>query len=479
MALPMQRRTVLTGAGAGLGALLAGCIGTDNPLVGEEVAGWEIEFGVLAPQEGPFERFGQDMVESLQVIEAQLEAADPDFRISYTVKDTETDPDVAADAARELVEDEGYQVLFGPCLDEAVRAVLEEVTIDADVPLISPVAAAGMSDLREREDDAGDEYHLAFSTAPDAHHIGRAFNRVAGLEGITSIALVHGDGVYADRLNSEAVEEFQLRGIDVPETIELDEEADPEELDIEGILDDLHGSDAEMLAIATNPGQGQQLLETYYANYDPKPNLVGDRLRDPELPDLIGADLEGSFAVGINPLHIRRDTGEQLGEEIDEEELEEELEEVEDEEVEVEVGDEEIEVNPLQEFHDAFFDMHGRNVGNTTVQSFDAAIITTLSIISAGEDNYDGLRIAQAVDRVASAPEGLGQYHANYGGHNYWEGVGEIGGGTVNNYLGPSGDVSFHPSRGSRQRPILNAVTWSEEADDGFEEAYPIPLQFG
>lgn len=468
----LPRRGYMAASGAALAGLLAGCIG-ENPFDREEADGWMLRFGMLAPETGPFERFGQDMIESVELLERQVEAADLGFVLEYTIFDTESDPDVAAAGAEQLL-DEGYQVLLGPCLDEAVIAVMEEVSVDAEVPIISPVAAAGMRDFRRLMID-DEETHLVFSTAPDAHHIGRAFNRTAALSAAQAVAIVHGDGAYGSRMRDEAVDEFKLRGISVEVEIEVDEEADAEDLDVIGILTELHESDADLLVVATNPGQGQELLKEYYANFDPKPTVLSDRLRDPELPSLVGADLADAIAVGINPIHSRRGIG-AVPQEVEEELVEDDADDL---DLEVEVDDEVVDINPHRPIYEVFPELFDRRPTSQTMQTFDAAVILVLSIVSAREGFYEGPRIAQAVDRVASAPDGPVQYQANYGFHNYWEGLGEIGAGTVNNYLGHTGDVSFHPSRGTRQRPMLNAVVWDDDAPDGFAELFPIPLQFG
>ena len=465
----LPRRDYMAASGAMLAGLFAGCIG-ENPFERDEAEGWMLRFGMLAPESGPFERFGQDMIESVELLERQVEAADLGFALEYTTFDTESDPDVAVAGAEELLDD-GYEVLLGPCLDEAVIEVMKAVTADAQVPIISPVAAAGMRDFRRLTID-GEETHLVFSTAPDAHHIGRAFNRTAALSGAQAVGIVHGDGAYGTRMRDEAVDEFNLRGISVEVELAVDEEADAADLDIRDILTELHDSDADLIVMATNPGQGQELLREYYANFDPKPTVLSDRLRDPELPSIVGASLEEAIAVGINPIHSRRGIG-AVPQELEEEEDPDDL------DLEVEVDDEVVDINPHRPIYEVFPDLFGRRPTSQTMQTFDAAVILVLSIVSAREGFYEGPRIAQAVERVASAPDGPVQYQANYGFHNYWEGLGEIGAGTVNNYLGHTGDVSFHPSRGTRQRPMLNAVMWDDAAPDGFAELFPIPLQFG
>ena len=466
MISPLGRRSFLGMGSAGLSGLLGGCVG-ENPFDVDEAPGWNVRLGILAPESGAFERYGRDMTDCLSLLGAQLEAADTDFGLDYQLIDTETDPETAVAGAQTLIEDEGFEILIGPYLEECVVAVLDDVSLDAEVPLISPLAGAGMQERRTLDDD--DETGIGFSLAPDAVHIGQGFNRLADMNRWDSIAVIHTDGIYGTRLTDEALGEFELRGIDTSVVIEVPEAA--EEIDVTGILDEVDEASVDGLALASNRAQAEELLSEYLGEYDPVPMLMHDRLRDPELSEVVGADLDDAWAIGISQLHEQRGI-EELEEAVEEAEEEEDVEGT----ITWEHRGEDVQFDPLGAFHNAFPELTGREPSVTVAQTFDALIIGMLAVVQAGEALYEGRHIAGAVERVAAAPAGMTEDVGRYGVTDWYAGIGEIGGGITNDYLGASGDVSFNDSRGTRSEPVLNAVTWDEEAVGGFRETHPIPL---
>lgn len=98
-----------------------------------------VTVGVVAPLSGPWSPDGQPVVHGIELARRQL-AEDPDFRrqIELEVRDSEGDPQRAAELLRELYED-GATVAIGGVTDPEAREMITVVE-DEDKVLISPSA---------------------------------------------------------------------------------------------------------------------------------------------------------------------------------------------------------------------------------------------------------------------------------------------------------------------------------------------------
>lgn len=469
----LRRRQVLAAGSAALIGGAAGClgiIGSDNPFERPTVdAGWPIDVGVLAPLSGPFERFGHQMREAITVVEAQVMAAETDFWVEFTIGDTESDPDTAVDVAQGMLDD-GIEAFLGPALDESCLAVLEEVLLPNEAAAATPIGVRGWDDI--------DTQDLFYSMAPTTGTISRALGRMIGVEGHQSVAIIHGDGTYGTDITERVTADLRGRGIEISPQIAIDEEAD--EIPVDDILHEAVESDPDGIVFVTNPGDGTQLLESYYENYDEiLPYLLTDRLRDPELPLELDNDLAEAVVVGIEPAHTR---GGFAGRVTDYEEG-----------VIADVGDDLINtlldrrgdvvditaedgLEPeqiLQPFHAAFDTLFDHLPTNQTMQTYDAAVILMLAGFQVGEGSYSGDRIGAAIPRVGYSSAAV-QYAGSFGHRDWWDGLGEIGAGAQNSYSGATGTMELVELTGLRENVRMDAVRFDSDADYGFEQVFPL-----
>ena len=465
----ISRRGAIAAGTAGI-ASLAGCgiLGSEDPFERAVAEGWPIDIGVLAPLSGPFERFGEQMQEAITVVEAQVMAADTEYWVDFTIEDTESDPATAVEAASSL-HDDGIEVFLGPALDESVIDVMDEV--------LFPETAAGITPIGVRGWDATDTEDLLFSTAPTTSSVGNALARMVDTQRYPAVSIIHGDGVYGSAIQESLEADLSGRGVDIPVSVTVDEEA--EEIDASGIIEEAHEADSEAVVLITNPGDGQLLLEEYYDQYDPKDIIVTDRMRDPELPDELGIDLEGVIAVGIEPAHTRGGFAGRVEEyeegviaELDVD-LGEEIENLRGDTVDLSIDDDLEAEDILQPFHVVFDALFDHRPTIQTMQAYDAAVILMLAGFQVGEGNYSGDRVGSAIPRVADFPGAVGDV-ASYGHRDWWDGLGEIGGGVTNAYDGATGNMHIVELTGLREDVEMNAVEFAPDTEEGFEEVFPL-----
>lgn len=102
------------------------------------------KIGVVLPLTGPIAPVAQGMLKAAELAAEQVNAAGGanGCPVRLIVRDSQGQPSVAADAARQLIDLEGVRVVVGDALSGTTLAVLNSVTAPAGVPLISPTASS-------------------------------------------------------------------------------------------------------------------------------------------------------------------------------------------------------------------------------------------------------------------------------------------------------------------------------------------------
>ncbi|MFW6153047.1 MAG: ABC transporter substrate-binding protein [Halobacteriota archaeon] len=224
--MPRQtdRRSFLKGlgvAGTSVGmASIAGCLGDDDPLVGET-----LRVGVLQPASGDLEFYGEISaqgfysglahkfdVDPLQVeVGAQtMEIEDgPDIELIH--RDTQLDPATAQTEAESLVLDDEVDVLFGPTSSAVARQLITEVVSATDVPLL--VGPAADSNITV---DAEFCHPRVFRASEHTGMDARAGAAYAAEEtGVTKVAIFYADYSFGQSVRDNYREVLEERGVEV------------------------------------------------------------------------------------------------------------------------------------------------------------------------------------------------------------------------------------------------------------------------
>jgi branched-chain amino acid transport system substrate-binding protein len=112
-----------------------------------------VKIGAVLPLTGPLAPVVGPMLTSAQMAIEQINAAGGVLGCpaALVVRDSQTQPSLAVDAARQLIDLEGVRVIVGEVTSGGTLAILNSVTVPAKVPLISPTASApGFSEIGGR-----------------------------------------------------------------------------------------------------------------------------------------------------------------------------------------------------------------------------------------------------------------------------------------------------------------------------------------
>jgi len=409
---------------------------------------------VLAQETGSLGTFGREVADAADLVKRQVDVSPNEFSVELATEDTESDPDSAVEAAQSLVDD-GYQVIVGPGSGEEADAVTREVLTSEGVTAISPLAAAGLSEIED-----GDKL---FSTAPRANEQGVAISRPIAIARTESAAIVFSDNDYGRSVGTRAKEEIETRGIDVTAEVVIEDlEADS----YTSILEEALADDPGSLIVATDPVTGIQALTDFYADFEARPVFLSDRLRIPSLPSDVDSDMPDARVISLRPNWLRgrgseEDGGEGNGTDGNGTDGEGQTATGEDAEL-------------LTEFLPAFRTAYERVPTVQAAQAFDATAVAVLAAIRAGEDNYDGDAISGAVRAVTNEQE---QYTGvrGFDSGRYWEGLDVISDGVRNSYTGAASDVQFDPEIGYLVSPTLQSSRFAPDSELGIEETLPIP----
>jgi ABC-type branched-subunit amino acid transport system substrate-binding protein len=165
-----------------------------------------ILIGMLATKSGELAEWGRQMERSAQFAVTEInDAGGFDGRkLKLIVEDTQGDPDSAVALARELI-DEGVVALLGPGTSAEAVAVVEQVTRELGMPMISPGAT---SPLLTTIDD-GDTF---FRTIASDAFQGRVLARRIYADGARTLGLIYRDDAYGVGLDATIQEEFEMLG---------------------------------------------------------------------------------------------------------------------------------------------------------------------------------------------------------------------------------------------------------------------------
>ncbi|MEW6583820.1 MAG: ABC transporter substrate-binding protein [Actinomycetota bacterium] len=117
----------------------------------------QLRMGVLVPLTGALKDFGAPNRRAAFLGRDEINRAAKKAGIAFTVRtfaaNTETDPKAAQEAATKVIDGNGASCVVGPMASSEVIAVAQNVSLDAEVPIISPSSTA--ADVRTKVKDEG------------------------------------------------------------------------------------------------------------------------------------------------------------------------------------------------------------------------------------------------------------------------------------------------------------------------------------
>jgi ABC-type branched-subunit amino acid transport system substrate-binding protein len=188
---------------------------TEEPVVIEFAS---VNMGALFPYSGALAEFGPGFENATTLAQLDLSAAGYDIELVFA--DTETNGTAATEAARQLVEVEGVDVLLGAASSGVSRDVANAVTIPNQVPQISYASTSPM--LTYLPADEGQDF--LFRTAPSDALQGPVLAQMIIDAGYTNVATLYVNNPYGQGLTGAFKTAFEALGGTVSAEVPHDEE---------------------------------------------------------------------------------------------------------------------------------------------------------------------------------------------------------------------------------------------------------------
>ncbi|MCW2927181.1 MAG: Extracellular ligand-binding receptor [Thermoleophilia bacterium] len=246
-----------------------------------------MKIGAIVPLTGDLAQFGEPGNAALElateVANDALDEAGLKGKVELLVEDGETKEDAAKAAAEKLVNDD-VSCIVGDWASSSTEAVANSVTIDEDVPLISPASTAGS--ITTLEDN-----NTVFRTVPSdnlqAQVLAEAIAKEIGDGGKVTVAARN--NAYGSGLASAFVEAGETAGLTVREPILMDPDAPQPKSEAADITKEA----ADAFLLIDYPEAfiklGPELVKT--GKWDPAKTWGSDGLKSTDLPKTGGPEL--------------------------------------------------------------------------------------------------------------------------------------------------------------------------------------------
>jgi len=402
MPKPINRRDVIRGVGAAGVAGLAGCLGggdgdgndsttsgdgngdgTDDGGNSGGSTSRTLKQGILQPTTGGLGDLGVPIKDAAVLPKVLLEG-ETDFKLDFSVKDTQTDANAGQSAAQSL-RNGGYPAVTGAASSEVTMAVAKNVFIPSGMVGCSPASTSpAITDL--------DDNDLIWRTPPTDALQGEVLAQVAKeRHGASKAATMYVNNSYGQLLSESFASAFKNTGGTISNQVSFQKARSSYTTRLQQAL----SNDPDAIVVIGYPESGKQLFRDFYSDFDTDvPILVTDGMRSSSLPSDVGNAMDN--VTGTAPLAAGPGT---------------------------------------EYFTEQFKSEYGSEPGVFTSQAFDATAVCLLANAAAGKN--EGAAIAEQMRNVA-----------NPGGEeitpsNLADGLKKAAEGTEIQYKGASSAVDF------------------------------------
>jgi branched-chain amino acid transport system substrate-binding protein len=243
----------------------------------------EVNIGVVQSLSGDGAVYGRSGIEGIELAIRELEAADSNLEIDYTIVDDQSSVEGGVQAYEDFVED-GVTAIIGPSLSNVGFEALK-VADDAEVPAISPMTTAtGIAAIGE--------YVFRIALAEEVS-LPALIARVAEDTPITRGALFYDGADAYSRTSAEAVRRG-MAAIGAELVVEVDLSRSPA-LDAAGSQPAL--SEADVILIPTFTETAAPVLTALRASGFDQPAIGGEALASLDLVRLAGEAADGTYVA--------------------------------------------------------------------------------------------------------------------------------------------------------------------------------------
>ncbi|MYA50631.1 MAG: ABC transporter substrate-binding protein [Chloroflexi bacterium] len=266
-----------------MGMLLTAC-GEDEP----------VKIGSLMEFTGELSEFGTLMDQGVMLAATQVNEAGGVLggrQIEVVSEDAGTTDVTAVDAARKLVDVDGVSAIVGPLRSSHTQAVARAVTIDGEVPLMSPSATSPTITVL-------DDNNFVFRTAPSDAFQGVVLANLAYGLGYRSAGALYINDAYGQGLADQFEESFTALGgqaVTVPH--------EPEQPSYASELAQATANDPDVLVAISFPVSAGVYVREAIESGAADTFLFVDGSKSNDLIDAVGAEhLEGMYGTAPEAL---------------------------------------------------------------------------------------------------------------------------------------------------------------------------------
>jgi len=345
--------------------------------------GRTLKQGILLPTTGGLADLGVPIKNGAELPRIVLEG-ETDFKLDFSVKDTQTDANAGQSAAQSL-RNGGYPAVTGAASSEVTMAVAKNVFIPSGMVGCSPASTSpAITDL--------DDNDLIWRTPPTDALQGEVLAQVAKeRHGASKAATMYVNNSYGQLLSESFASAFKNTGGTISNQVSFQKARSSYTTRLQQAL----SNDPDAIVVIGYPESGKQLFRDFYSDFDTDvPILVTDGMRSSSLPSDVGNAMDN--VTGTAPLAAGPGT---------------------------------------EYFTEQFKSEYGSEPGVFTSQAFDATAVCLLANAAAGKN--EGAAIAEQMRNVA-----------NPGGEeitpsNLADGLKKAAEGTEIQYKGASSAVDF------------------------------------
>jgi ABC-type branched-subunit amino acid transport system substrate-binding protein len=253
----------------------------------------EIPIGVAMELTGPAGPYGQAAAKAVDLALADLNTTAAGGECSFVakVRDTQSEPTVAVDAANQLVSLEHVPVLIGGIVSSTTLPILSAVTAPRHIVQISPAASSPrLTELGRAGKSGGLFYRTITSDALQ----GTAAARQAIDHGMKSLAVIHANNDFGAGLAAEFERAYRALGGRVVITTAYNEHQGSYQAEVTRTL----AARPEALYLVSTPVDGATLARAWIAAGGPRRFLLNDGMNSADFIRAVGAKyLEDAYGT--------------------------------------------------------------------------------------------------------------------------------------------------------------------------------------
>lgn len=260
---------------------------------GASQAACKVNIGVLLALTGSMAEIGQDNLRSAQLAIKDVNAAGgvSGCTVDPIVYDSQTEPTVAVNQAKALVDLKGVRVIFGSNSSGTTIAELRSVTAPAKVLLVSPSAAStSFTKLAKEGYTKGLFYRGVMSVGGEGPVVAYVARHMAGWKHVSIVYVNNAFGVTYAKETIKAFEAMGGKARLIP--------YNSDQPDYQSIVTDALKDKPEALVLLAHPKGGQAILRDWLQSGGPQHVLLADSVATQQFVDKSGGKLlDGGWSI--------------------------------------------------------------------------------------------------------------------------------------------------------------------------------------